>query len=160
MHRLDIWNRVELDPIRTEVTRLAYSPNGRLLATGCLTNHLGPSYGIRLWQGKQLVEEYYEAAMRLVWSVDGRLAWGYKDQLNIARPGSDEPVRSWHGSSGELLDLCFSPDGRLLLTGSDSGVCALHDPAECQVRATFDWDIGPIHSVAFSPRRSHLCGGR
>lgn len=49
------------------------------------------------------------------------------------------------------MGLVFSPDSRRVLIGGYSGICALHDPlAGCEI-ATFEWGIGKIHSVAFSP---------
>jgi len=151
IRRVDVIHGTVLDLIRAVATCIAYSPDGRLLAEGGQLREGGPSSGIRIWSGKQLVEEFAEPARHLAWSPDERLAWGMGQQLNLARPGTKEPVRTWTGSPGELSSLGFSPDGRLLLTGTDRGVCALHDTTADQVRATFDWGIGPIHSVTFSP---------
>jgi WD40 repeat protein len=155
IRRLDVIHGTLLEPIRTIATCLAYSPSGQLLAVGgqlrAEFRDEGLSSGIRILSGKRIVEEFDESACHLAWSPDGRLAWGMGRQLNVARPGTKEPVQTWVGSPGELSALSFSVDGRQLLTGMDSGICALHDPAVGQMSATFDWGIGPIHSIAVSP---------
>jgi WD40 repeat protein len=155
VRRLDVIHKTLLDPVRTIATHLDFSPGGQLLAVGGQLREEfraeGPSSGIRIWSGKRLIEEFSPSANHLLWSPDGRLAWGAGQQLNLARPGNGEPIRSWCGSSGDLLALRFSPDNRLLLTGTDNGLCALHDSAQGEMRVAFDWGIGPIHSVAFSP---------
>jgi WD40 repeat protein len=151
VHRLDVWHKTELDPIRTDVNCLAYSPDSKKLATGNFVNTVNQSAGMRIWEGKRLTVEFGPSANHLAWSSDGRLAWGAAQQLNIVRPGTGEPVRSWCGSSGGLSAITFSPDNRLLLTGTDSGLCSLHDISDAEARVALDWGIGPIHSVAFSP---------
>jgi WD40 repeat protein len=71
--------------------------------------------------------------------------------LLIARLGTSEPGRVWEGTAGELSALTCSPNGQLLLTGTQLGMCSFHDARTLEPTATFDWGIGPIHSVAFSP---------
>ena len=154
VRRFDVLHRTLLDPILTIATCLEYAPNGLYLAVGGQLREEfrdGPSSGIRIWSGKKRLEEFPEPARHLAWSRDGRLAWGIDEQLNITRPCTQEPVRSWHSSPGELTALCFSPESRLLLTGTGTGVCALHNSIVGQVSAMFDWGIGLIHSIAFSP---------
>ena len=49
-----------------------------------------------------------------------------------------------------IPDLAFSPDGQALATVS-SGAVQFWDPANGQLRRTFDWGIGNILSIAFAP---------
>lgn len=143
VHRLDVWHKTELDPFQTEVDCLAYSPDGHTLAVGSVRE------GMKTYQGKRLAGQWPGAAC-LAWSGDGRLAWGCRDGITLARPGSADPARVWPVIAGDLAALDFSSDGRLLLAGSLQGTCCLLDAAGGVV-ATLDWGIGPIHSVAFSP---------
>jgi WD40 repeat protein len=145
VHRLDVWHNAELDPIPFEASCMAYTPNGRFLATG------NRSDGVRVWLGKSLAAQWTEPAAELAWSQDGVLAWGKSNRVAIARPDSEEPVRVWTGIDDELWALTFSPDGRLLLVGTRGGQCVFHDPAAGQQRTVFEWGIGTVHSVAFSP---------
>ena len=155
VRRLDAFRGTLLDSIRTAAKCAAYSPDGQLLAVGGMVaeEHRvdGPLSGVRVWSGRQLLGEFPPTARLMAWSPDGRLAWGTSGQLNVGRPGIRESLRSWEDESGEKSAHAFSPDGRLLLTSTDGGACAFHDPVAGEVRAAFDWGIGPIHSVAFSP---------
>ncbi|MBA4192083.1 MAG: hypothetical protein C0467_29240 [Planctomycetaceae bacterium] len=155
VRRLDVLGGVlhgaMLDPIRTVALCMAYSPDGRLLATGSPLSELSPSTGIRLWQGRQLIQEFPDPARYLAWSPDGQLAWGAGERLYIAEPGTGGTSRALDGFSGELWALAFSPDSRVIVTGSQSGFCCAHESATGRLVASFDWGIGPIHSVAFSP---------
>ncbi len=139
------------EAIRTVALCLAYSPDGSWLATGSPISELSPSTGVRLWKGRELVQEFSEPARHLAWSPYGQLAWGMGNSLAVATPGTAEAVRTWEMAEDELATLAFSPNSRLLLTGNRQGTCAFHDPAEGQQLAAFDWGIGPIHSVAFAP---------
>lgn len=146
VHRLDVWHRTELDPIPFDAHCLAYSPDGRFLATG------NRSDGLRLWRGKTIAEQWAEPAAVLAWSPDGHLTWGLEERLAVARPESGEPLRVWNVREvGHFFALAFSPDNRRLLAGTDRGVCAFHDALAGQQTAAFEWGIGPIHSVAFAP---------
>jgi WD40 repeat protein len=146
VYRMDAWHKTELEPIRTGADCLSYSRgDAGLLATGDKRN------GVAVWQGKRLAEEWPEPAIALAWSPDGLLTWGHQDRLVVARPGSGEPVRAMAGIGGELSALEFSPDGKLLLAGTQQGTCSFTETATGRLLATFDWGIGPIHSVAFSP---------
>lgn len=140
--------------IRTWALCLAYSPDGRWLATGCpgiSEGSLDSPPGVRIWEGMQLVEEFPQPAGELAWSPDGQLAWGIGQSLLVGRPGAWVPARPMIGAPGGLAALSFSPDSQLLLSGSQVGVCSLHDVVTGSVVASFEWGIGPIHSVAFSP---------
>lgn len=124
---------------------LAYSQDGALLASGA------PSSGLSIWRSEERVQHYAEPASHLAWSAGGQLAWGMSRRIAVARPTTDEPVRTWRSRTGPLRALGFSASGRLLVTGTGQGTCHYHDAqAGCEL-ASFDWGIGPIHSVAFSP---------
>jgi WD40 repeat protein len=145
IHRINLADGSELAAIHANVGSLAYSRDGQLLAVSEL------STGVTVWSGTVQLDWWPETADALTWSADGRLAWGRERVASVARPGEGTRARSW-GERGELLSaLDFAPDGWLLLSGTQGGVCAVHDTAAgAQLRA-FEWGIGPIYSVAFSP---------
>jgi WD40 repeat protein len=88
----------------------------------------------------------------LAFSPDGRLlaVAGGHDVLvwNV-------PDRSHHGRltghTKEVSSVCFSPDGTLLLTGSNDGTVRLWDAATGRERTVFDWETGKVRCVAFAP---------
>jgi WD40 repeat protein len=146
VHRLDVWHMAELEPIPTRSECLAYSPDGRLLATGC------PVTGVRVYAGKTLVQDWSEPAATLAWSANDQLGWAALERCAVARPGVSEAVLAFEGpAEGALRALAFSPDWSLLLAGTERGQCVIHDPTTGERRKVFDWGIGPIHSVCFSP---------
>lgn len=145
IHRIDLAGGRELAAIHTNVDSLAYSRDGELLAVGEMTE------GVVVWSGTNRLDWWPENASAFAWAPDGRLVWGMDRGVNIARPGEGARARSW-GERGDLFfALDLAPDGRLLLSGTRGGVCAVHDTvAGAQLRA-YEWGIGAIHSVAFAP---------
>ena len=60
-------------------------------------------------------------------------------------------MRAWGVAGDRPSALTFAPDGRLLLEGNKTGVCAFHDSLAGKLCTAFEWRIGAIHSVCFAP---------
>src|SRR5438067_1326087 len=102
-----------------EIFRIAWSPDGRVLASGDNDNT------IRLWDGRtgqplRTLEGHPLYATSLAWSPDGRV---------LVSGSGDNTIRLWDGRTGQLLRtleghtnrincLSFSSDGRLLASKS------------------------------------------
>jgi WD40 repeat protein len=62
-----------------------------------------------------------------------------------------EPVKFRNDNRKEFTGLAFHPSGRYLAATSNDATVKLYDTATWKVAQCFDWDIGRLRSVAFSP---------
>jgi WD40 repeat protein len=145
------------------VVALAFSPDGRLLATGSRDG------SVRSWEaatGKPVAklegheDRLLEGVTALAFSPDGRL---------LASASDDKSARLWEVSTGKAIaalrhesfvsNLAFSPDGRLLVTSSDDKSARLWETATGEAVATLrDHKDGVTH-LAFSPNGLLLATG-
>jgi WD40 repeat protein len=62
------------------------------------------------------------------------------------------PVRVLHNDSRQhFTGLAFHPSGRYLAATSNDATVKLYDTSTWQVAQAYNWDIGRLRSVAFSP---------
>jgi WD40 repeat protein len=133
-----------------EIGYLAFSPDGKLLASGsadCTT---------RVWDA-------VTGEQRFKWKQRGWIR-GLKfapDGKTLAA-GAGRTVKVWDLTTGEeratlakghretIFTLAYSPDGRFLATGSKDGSVRFWDLTTGRDRA-FRWKIGEVHALAFAP---------
>lgn len=147
---------------RAEVWSVAYSPDGKMIATG----HSEDDDSIKLWDAATggLIK-VLKGAGALPWSIafspDGaKLAGAFNDRVarlwNVAS-GRESLVLSGHRS--RVTSIAFSPDGKTIATGSDDETVKLWDAATGRERLTIRTGSGVIKAVAFSPDGKLLATG-
>jgi RNA polymerase sigma factor (sigma-70 family) len=137
---------------RWRVLSLAFSPDGKALATGSWDN------SIRLWDvatGKELlVQQGHEGgARRAAISPDGKrvASGGYDYTLRLWEAATGKEIHLLHRYNSEVNDVAFAPDGRTLVAAGGDGTVRLWDVATGKELWKGKEPDVRIMSVAFSP---------
>jgi WD40 repeat protein len=146
------------------VISVAYSADGKRIATG------GADGTVRVWDAatarplRTLVGHRWQV-VALAFSPDGKrlassslaveavLLWDLETGKKVAALDFPGVIK------GAEQSVAFSPDGRVLFTGSRSGRSGLWDPATGKLLREFKADGHATHRAAFAPDGRHLVAG-
>ncbi len=136
----------------TIVTSLAYSPDGKTLATGSLDRT------VRLWEAatakeRAVLSGHSAVVLEVAFAPDGKtLASGAADgTVKLWDPGTGRPRGECKGHVDAIKSLAFTPDGREVVTASVDGTVKFWDPARAAGPRTIKDYGGAVRALAFSP---------
>jgi WD40 repeat protein len=158
--RLDTGKELfELTGHNNTVAGLAFSPDGKTLATGCRGD-------ITFWdtatgQSSATIKGHQDLITALVYSPDGK---------TLASAGWDKTLRLWdvdtrkQRGEGQRIDrpfeaLVFSPDGKLLASSSTGNDVLLWDAATGKPTGKLEGHTNGVSVLAFSPDGKLLASG-
>jgi WD40 repeat protein len=150
--------RLDLDTKHSQqVTSVAFSPDGKLLATGSLDKT------VKLWEpasGKEIAMlKMSLAATYVEFSPDGRSLAAVETDVDEKQAGrisswdvNTRRIRFWQNRhEGQVTSLAFSPDARLLASAGLDKRVVLWEVRRGKFLQELTGHTGPVNSVRFSP---------
>lgn len=142
------------------ISRLAWSLDGRLLASGSYDRT------IRVWEADRgqllyVLRGHSNTVSSLAWSPAGEtLASGsYDGILRLFDARTGQLGSELKGHAGSIYSVAWSPDGHMLASGGNDEILRLWDTATGRLRSALKSHEGSIYNLAWSPDGQTLATG-
>jgi small GTP-binding protein len=145
---------------KKEVNRIAWSPDGRILASP------SDDFTIKLWdlQTGQLLRTFvgHTGDVRgVAWSPDGRvLASGGADKtIRLWDVQTGKPLQTLSGHTNDIQSVAWSPDGRVLASGGADKTIRLWDAQTGEPLRKLTGHTNYLTRIEWSPDGQNLASG-
>lgn len=157
---LPLWSSPAAAHQASPVIAVAFSPDGRTLATGSHGNTLN-LWDVATGQVKAALEGHSGSVNAVDFSPDGRfLASGSEDNtLKLWDVATGQIKATLRAHTDSISAVAFGPDGRTLASASSDDTVKLWDVATGRVTATLNAYSGSVSAVAFSPDGRTIASG-
>jgi len=157
-HSIGVQLRYALGPFDKKVSRLAWSPDGRMLAVPCRDKL------VYLYEGDsgeilKTLEGHTQEVLSVAWSPDAKLlaSGGWDNVIRVWDTDRETMIKVLEGHEREVNAVAWSPDGAIIASSSEDETVRLWSTRSWELKGTLP-HVGALHA-AWSPDGKLLAVG-